>query len=117
MQSTVAALILTFVYRCGGSDGIAKRKGWRTVFPFNPRTERSVGHLQTRGRDWDKRSVKSTKSVNGDCQQLTHRVNDARRSTARDRVNSAGLRPPRAVGMVVASSDGYAKGRRVVDNG
>ena len=49
MQSTVAAMILAFVYRCGGSDGMAKMKIWRTVFPFNPRTGQSRGHLQTRG--------------------------------------------------------------------
>ena len=47
MQSTVAAMILAFAYRCGGSDGIAWIKSWRTVFPFNPWTEQSVGHLQT----------------------------------------------------------------------
>jgi hypothetical protein len=47
MQSTVAAMILAFVYRCGGSDGIASYKIRRTVFPFNPRTEQSEGHLQT----------------------------------------------------------------------
>jgi len=44
----------TFAYRCGGSDGIAA-KGinlfWRTVFPFNPLTEQSEGHLQTHGGD------------------------------------------------------------------
>ena len=27
MQSTVAALILAFAYRCGGSDGIAAKSG------------------------------------------------------------------------------------------
>lgn len=37
MQSTVAAMILTFAYRCGGSDGMART--WRTVFPFNPWAE------------------------------------------------------------------------------
>lgn len=40
----------TFAYRCGGSDGIAKIG--RTVFPFNPLTEQSEGHLQTRGAGW-----------------------------------------------------------------
>ncbi len=35
----------TFAYRCGGSDGIAEM--WLTVFPFNPLTEQSKGHLQT----------------------------------------------------------------------
>jgi hypothetical protein len=49
MQSTVAAMILTFVYRCGGSDGIARYKIYqRTIFPFNPLTEQSQGHLQNR---------------------------------------------------------------------
>ena len=40
----------TFAYRCGGSDGIARF--WLTVFPFNPLTEQSKGHLQTRGGGW-----------------------------------------------------------------
>ena len=35
----------TFAYRCGGSDGIAVIR--LTVFPFNPLTEQSEGHLQT----------------------------------------------------------------------
>jgi hypothetical protein len=41
-----------FAYRCGGSDGIAKY--WRTVFPFNPLTEQSEGHLQTQEAGWFK---------------------------------------------------------------
>ena len=40
----------TFAYRCGGSDGIALI--WLTVFPFNPLTEQSEGHLQTRDAGW-----------------------------------------------------------------
>lgn len=42
-------MIRTFAYRCGGSDGIANN--WRTIFPFNPLTEQSEGHLQTRVKD------------------------------------------------------------------
>jgi hypothetical protein len=41
----VAAMTRTFAYRCGGSDGIAEIR--LTVFPFNPMTEQSKGHLQT----------------------------------------------------------------------
>jgi hypothetical protein len=51
MLCTVAAMILAFAYRCGGSDGIAGVTfDRRTVFPFNPRTEQSRGHLQTRAQ-------------------------------------------------------------------
>ena len=51
MLCTVAAMILAFAYRCGGSDGMAiSQFEWRTVFPFNPLTEQSKGHLQTRSQ-------------------------------------------------------------------
>jgi hypothetical protein len=40
----------TFAYRCGGSDGITDIR--LTVFPFNPLTEQSKGHLQTSSRGW-----------------------------------------------------------------
>ena len=43
-------MIHTFAYRCGGSDGIAVIR--LTVFPFNPLTEQSEGHLQTRDAGW-----------------------------------------------------------------
>ena len=42
MQSTVAAMILAFDYRCGGSDGLAAY--WpRTVFPFHPNNGAVIG--------------------------------------------------------------------------
>jgi hypothetical protein len=42
MQSTVAAMILAFDYRCGGSDGLAAN--WpRTVFPFHSNNGAVIG--------------------------------------------------------------------------
>ena len=51
VKNTVAAMTRTFAYRCGGSDGITSKQllWWCTVFPFNPLTEQSEGHLQTHG--------------------------------------------------------------------
>ena len=43
-------MIRNFAYRCGGSAGIAVIR--LTVFPFNPLTEQSKGHLQTSGAGW-----------------------------------------------------------------
>ena len=39
LRSTVARMIApTLAHRCGGSDGLAGLRSWRTVFPFNPLT-------------------------------------------------------------------------------
>ena len=42
MQSTVAAKILAFVYRCGGSDGLTLLIA-RTVFPFHSNNGAVIG--------------------------------------------------------------------------
>jgi hypothetical protein len=56
MQSTVAAMILAFVYRCGGSDGFANLSGRAPSSRFIPITGPLLGHLQTDGASLDPHS-------------------------------------------------------------